>query len=328
MPNEYGSYNPDAAPQDQPLPQSPVILPTPHQNELRNSPEGATKDKEDETVVKLEKDIKTGERWLIKIGAAGVIMNVVIALIYYGQLREMRKSTNAATSAAETADKTLKEIRSGSSDTHELAVQAKNQADRAKEIAAQTLAQATAANKLAENAGESLANSKASIRPWVDAQKIVSKADLNEGTVTVNVEVVNSGSSPALHAVTYMEARPMCGADAQDFPSHPPYASNRESHPSTAMLLPNTSAELDHVFDVSHIDMIELNARSCTLYTYGTVTYCDIYRHFHWQHYCAKWVGHSQFNACFGYEDGDQDYPEKPLRRCPKEPSPYVPNVP
>ena len=60
-----------------------------------------------------------------------MIMNVIIALIYFGQLKEMRKATRASQkaaltdSAADTADKTFKEIRAGSADTHDLAVAAK-----------------------------------------------------------------------------------------------------------------------------------------------------------------------------------------------------------
>lgn len=72
--------------------------------------------------------IRTGEYWLIGINAAAVILNIIIALIYYGQLGEMRKATRAsekaataAASAALTADATLKEIQKGSTDTHDLA---------------------------------------------------------------------------------------------------------------------------------------------------------------------------------------------------------------
>jgi hypothetical protein len=151
MPNEDDSNNPSTDPKRQALPQSPIVPPAQHQNELRENAKSGAQNKENETVRELEKDIRTGERWLIRIGAAGVIMNVVIALIYFGQLREMRKATKAsekaataAASAADTADKTLKEIRVGGTDTHELAVQAKNQADRTKDVADRALAQANA----------------------------------------------------------------------------------------------------------------------------------------------------------------------------------------
>jgi hypothetical protein len=59
--------------------------------------------------------IRIGERWIIGIGVASVIMNIVIAFIYYGELKEMRKATvaavaaaGAAKKAAEVADSTFK----------------------------------------------------------------------------------------------------------------------------------------------------------------------------------------------------------------------------
>ena len=131
MPNESDNKNPAANPQGQPLPQSPMAPTAPQQNEVRNDANNRFSNEESKAI-EIEKDIRSGERWLIGISAAGVVLNVVIALIYYGQLREMRKSTNAATSAADTADKTLKEIRAGSTDTHELAIAAGTQADAAK----------------------------------------------------------------------------------------------------------------------------------------------------------------------------------------------------
>src|SRR5437870_4373776 len=115
MPNENDSDTPSANPERQPLSQAPVTPAAPHQDILGENADGRSHDKQDETVRKIEDDIRTGERWLIKIGAAGVIMNVIIALIYYGQLKEMRKATRAsekaataAAGAAATADNTLK----------------------------------------------------------------------------------------------------------------------------------------------------------------------------------------------------------------------------
>ncbi|MGA8030116.1 MAG: hypothetical protein WB992_23460 [Bryobacteraceae bacterium] len=52
-----------------------------------------------ESAIKLEQDLRDGERWLISIGVASVLVNLLIAWIYYGQLGEMRKSTKAATDA-------------------------------------------------------------------------------------------------------------------------------------------------------------------------------------------------------------------------------------
>src|SRR5207253_951473 len=85
---------------------------------------------EDETT-KLERDIKLGETWLIVINALLLFTNIVIACIYYGQLRQMRIATErtavvaqAAQDSARIADATLREIQKGGTDTHDLAVAA------------------------------------------------------------------------------------------------------------------------------------------------------------------------------------------------------------
>src|SRR6266850_3346712 len=114
MPNQNSSNNPSPDPQKQSVPESPMAPTTPQQHEM--SEHSANRpDNEESKAIQIEKDIRSGERWLIGISAASVILNFVIALIYYGQLKEMRKSTKAAQdaaiaakSAAETADSTLK----------------------------------------------------------------------------------------------------------------------------------------------------------------------------------------------------------------------------
>jgi hypothetical protein len=114
MPNEDGSNSPPADPQAQSISQSPVAPSAPQQDEVRKDPDRDTANEESETA-KFERDIKNGEIWLIAINALLLITNIVIASIYFGQLQEMRKATvaseraaNAAKSAADTADATLK----------------------------------------------------------------------------------------------------------------------------------------------------------------------------------------------------------------------------
>jgi hypothetical protein len=225
MPNQKDSNTPPTDPEHQPLSQGPVTPPAPHQKELRETAESGTQSKENETVRELEEDIRTGEHWLIRVGAAGVIMNVVIALIYYGQLTEMRKATRAsekaaaaAASAADTADKTLKEVRASSTDTHELSVQAKNQADRTKDVADRALTQAQATNELARQAKRSAEANKESAdaakiaaniaaaqlelaeRPWVDASIVIDGPltfTVNGLNIPLKLTLRNTGHSPA-----------------------------------------------------------------------------------------------------------------------------------
>jgi hypothetical protein len=56
---------------------------------------------------KIAKEIKSGERWLIGIGIAALLINTIIASIYIGQLTEMRKATHASTEAVQLASDTL-----------------------------------------------------------------------------------------------------------------------------------------------------------------------------------------------------------------------------
>jgi len=95
----------------------------------------------------LERDIRDAEGWLIGIGVATVIVNLLIASIYYGQLSQMRKATEASTNAVHLAQDSF-EISSENFDrqmrqmVYQTAaeIKAANAAKRAAEITAQALA--------------------------------------------------------------------------------------------------------------------------------------------------------------------------------------------
>lgn len=127
--SDAGIWRPGQPPADPSAPPQPS-------GENPNSNEGTTR--------KLEEDIKSGEKWLIGIGIASLLINSIIAWIYWGQLREMRKATEAATQASQTAKDTLNEMRygSGSQDTHTLAQQAVTQATQTTNLAAASNTQA------------------------------------------------------------------------------------------------------------------------------------------------------------------------------------------
>lgn len=77
--------------------------PTPQQHGVGETPQ-CNSSKEDSKATQLQEDIRSGERWLIGISLASVIMNIVIAVIYYGQLCQMKEATEAAKKAAEAAE--------------------------------------------------------------------------------------------------------------------------------------------------------------------------------------------------------------------------------
>ncbi len=127
------------------------------------------------------------------IEAACAILLVLITGFYtfYAarQANAAKKAAMAAFDAAVTAKNTLIEIQKGGTDTHELAVQAKNQADRTKDIAERTLAQATATNILAEQAKRSANIAQrtydATNRPYVGMDGItISHMSLDANGVT------------------------------------------------------------------------------------------------------------------------------------------------
>jgi hypothetical protein len=116
------------------------------------------------------------------------------------------KAATAAASAADTADKTLKEIRAGGTDTHELAVQAKNQADRTKDVADRALAQANATDELVRQAKRSGDIAATDQRPWIGVSGFQCEGCSTDadGTLTVGrlvLVITNTGKTPAVRVL-------------------------------------------------------------------------------------------------------------------------------
>jgi hypothetical protein len=113
MPSENDSNTPPVDPQGQQLPQRPETPLTPEQDKMGEKALCSSQN-EETPATKLERDIKTGEICLIVINGLLLITSIVIAFIYNGQLKEMRKATraseksaNAAATASDTAARTL-----------------------------------------------------------------------------------------------------------------------------------------------------------------------------------------------------------------------------
>ena len=102
MPNQDSGKTPSPDPQEQPVPQHPVTPTTPQENKMGKDSQCSSSDENDKTT-KLQQDIRRGEYWLIGISGAAFVLNIVIAVIYYGQLHQMRKATKATQTAAEAA---------------------------------------------------------------------------------------------------------------------------------------------------------------------------------------------------------------------------------
>lgn len=158
-----------------------------------------------ERASRLAKGATNGERWLIGIGIATLLINSAIALIYFGQLKEMRKATDAATVASQTAKDTLKEIQNGqgATDTHTLAQQAVTQATQTTNLANAAIKQADElsesiqqAARLAKATEQANANIVEGDRPWMSLH--IQVANFEVGQVPkADCTYINTGKRTA-----------------------------------------------------------------------------------------------------------------------------------
>ena len=97
------------------------------------SPNADDNSKQNAATAKELQKIEAGERWLIGIGVATILINAIIAYIYYGQLQQMRIATEASTKAATLAADALDQ-NSGQFDrtVRQLIYQTANQAEAVK----------------------------------------------------------------------------------------------------------------------------------------------------------------------------------------------------
>jgi hypothetical protein len=106
MPNEENSdYVPDKKEHDSRV-ESPSASPG-HYNPPTDASEKRAYQQQNSSV-KLAEDIRTGERWILGIGIATLVINTAIALIYWEQPRQMKEATRAAVASAEASKKALR----------------------------------------------------------------------------------------------------------------------------------------------------------------------------------------------------------------------------
>lgn len=173
-------------------------------SENHTQAQNSNSQQEQSATAKLASEVKREVTLLEWIAIVGIIVNIVIASIYYGQLRQMRKATeatgvaaNAAQESAKTARETFLEIQKGGTDTHELAVQAKNQADRTKDLADRAHDQAVASKHAADAATSAAGTAKETLH-------ISERAYVTEGNVIldldnhfIKVPISNTGHIPS-----------------------------------------------------------------------------------------------------------------------------------
>lgn len=200
MPDQDSSKAPPTDSDEKSTPQVPVGIPTSDDKEIATDAECCPSNKEDKAT-KLEKDIRKGEIILCWITGIGVAVNLVIALIYYGQLSQMRIATEASTKTAQLAADSL-EYNAGQFDRN------------MRQIIYQTVAQAeaAAASQKAANAAKSTADTavnqlELAERPWIKYEShfepVAGKPEQSSFSLGIDkipnipIRFINVGKGPA-----------------------------------------------------------------------------------------------------------------------------------
>jgi len=265
------------------------------------------------TVVKLEKDIKSGEGWLIGIGIVTILVNIGIGLVYLGQLSQMRKATNAAALGAyiacenaQIARSTLLELQAGGIDTHGFAVASTYEAMAATQAESATIT--------------------VTLRP--------EPIQVNK-TIDFSFQFQNTGKTTAknvtVKAITVFLPR----NQDPDF-SYPHLRIGRlsigslypreGSHPGIYISAKNEDASLKIATDADSIDYQKGRKDAMV---YGIVSYTDIFGVNHWSRFCGvnqhleeglmKDTGHTK---CAAYNKDDTNHPV--YNANPNTPQPVV----
>lgn len=298
MPDQNGGQDPAANSDTESQSQPPVSPPTPQQYKMGQPGEQSSRNTVDPSA-KLERDIKIGEICLIAINLLLLITTIVIAKIYYGQLEEMRKATVAAQISAEaskkasdTAAATLMEIQKGSGDTHELAVQAKNQADRTKDVAdaakkqsAQAETQAKATSSLATEARETFTASKTNFlidhRPYITVENISMIKDPS-GHDAIHITLTNSGRTPAVNFQLPPSKMEVSTGSL-------PMIVTTEGKPAYSVIGSDKSTSYTFPFTINEPQLAQFNNSQISLTVHAKALYEDLFGCKHWTEFCMEY---------------------------------------
>jgi hypothetical protein len=267
-------------------------------SELIGTPSPPTKPRttqNETTTEKLEKDIKRGEWWLIRIGVATLVINTIIACIYYQQLTQMRLATEASTQAVDLANDTLEYNNSNF--------------DRAMQ---RTIDQ-TIASMNAANATKSAADTAASTLKEIQRTEMadISIRDVEvlvdggkDGPLSFFVNFENSGTTATKH----LSITPVCSQRPINFSE-----AIKRQRPLPAVIGPRSNLRQ------FSCEAVPQYALSSIYLVFGKVEYGDILGVKHTTEYCWELVGlpskeHPSMQQCTYTEDAihncqDEDCP-------------------
>jgi hypothetical protein len=166
-------------------------------------------------------------------------------------------------------------------------------------------------------------NFEADQRAWVGFIELEEPNEPAVGNFRAGISAENRGKTPAVHAkIRIGISEPYCLAL---LPSDPFQLVHTMPKTVETSLLPNHPQKSGIVgISISADDFRDLRdlekKPGCRLLVFASVDYCDVFGHAHFRHFCSYWQrSGKEFDICESYNDGDEDYPNKPAS-CPAKP--------
>lgn len=275
MPNDGSG---DAVKQ-QPIDQTPnaeaIILPVAPKEPSSIQTEPVAKNPEKTEIQKIEDRVKRAEWWMIWLTAAIAFSGFCAVGVGYMQWRE---------------------IHAGSTDTHDLAVAAKTQADKMKSMseAAEKIQNAaegmvTQDQRIADNAQSALdasnkqsktaldatiAQNRLDERPWIGIGQFRVARFEEKKPVTVDIQINNSGKTPALHVTQWIKYKYDTISQLGPLPSD--FISANWQHVGS---IPPQGNQVLHIYlpwDIWAGNLNSLTAKRTRLSFFGEISYDDV----------------------------------------------------
>jgi len=228
-------------------------------------------------------------KWMMRFTGMLVVLATLTGVINGVYTAITKISADAARSAAETAQKTLGELKKGGSDTHELAVQAKTQADEAQQAIVEARRNRLQAEK---SLNATIAQFRQDQRAWVGIDNMAGKPVKGQ-VFKVVLTVKNTGKTPATNVRIWNHSQIL--AEIPDINNGCRSAFTLNPAGPRSVMNPGEFflAAAQPFTDPLPTELKDMLG-SWTFYVYGCATYDDVYREHHWFTFCSRWDEHSQ----------------------------------
>ncbi len=228
-------------------------------------PSGANPNQNPTTAEKL---LEKGERWLIGIGVATLLVNILIAWIYFGQLQEMVGAVGQTDDLNRQYRFQSQQLAKQAKETHDLAVAADKQATQA-------LSQSMATRSLAQTSKEALVSVQRAFifATGFDGIRMPDPNDPNKiGSLEFSVTLENSGTTPTRD----MQMHYSWLTPDMALPDSFPYPDLGDGKNSPVALGPRGIAHTTPIQIPAPI-IAKIIARQSHLYIWGWTRYRDVF---------------------------------------------------